>query len=109
MLVRKLVALAVLAVVPLALPAAEPENPYKNAKKGEWASYKMSMKVAGQDIGGDLKQTVVEKTDKSVTIEAVANIFGQEQKQKHTIDLTKPFDPLATAQLPPGANAKVEK
>jgi len=107
MLIRSLAATLTLFCVPAFLWADE--NPYKNAAKGQWASYKMVMKFAGQEITGSVKQTVVDKTDKEVTIEAVANIFGQEQSQKHTIDLTKPFDPLATTQLPPGADVKVEK
>src|SRR5437879_5944905 len=100
---RTLVALAMLVAAPLPLSADEPkpdkktdtkdeDNPYKKAAKGEWATYKMAMKFAGNNIDGTVKQTVVEKDDKSITLEVVTNVLGQEQKQKQTIDLTKPFN-----------------
>jgi|DewCreStandDraft_4_1066084.scaffolds.fasta_scaffold74584_2 hypothetical protein len=107
MLLRTVVTTLAVLISP-ALIWAE-ENPFKDAKKGEWAAYKMVMKFGGQEITGNVKQTVVDKTNKEVTIEAKANIFGQEQTQKHTVDLTKPYDPLSTTQLPPGADVKVEK
>lgn len=107
MLIRTLGVVLALIVAPVTVFGDE--NPYKAAEKGQWASYKMTMKIAGQELAGSVKQTVVDKSDKEVTIEAVASIFGQEQSQKHTIDLTKPYDPLSTTQLPPGADAKVEK
>lgn len=107
MLFRSLGVALALVLAPVTLLAEE--NPYKAAEKGQWATYKMVMKLAGQELTGSVKQTVVDKSDKEVTIEAVASIFGQEQSQKHTIDLTKPFDPLSTTQLPPGADAKIEK
>ncbi len=107
MLFRSLSVVLALTLAPAALLADD--NPYKSAEKGQWASYKMIMKLAGQELTGSVKQTVVDKNDKEVTIEAIANIFGQEQSQKHTIDLTKPYDPLSTTQLPPGVDAKVEK
>jgi hypothetical protein len=116
---RKLVALAVLFVATLALCADDKtekktdqkpeENPYKKAEKGQWATYKLAMKFAGQNIDGSLKQTVTAKDDKSVTLESVANVLGQEKKETHKIDLTKPFNPLDTQQLPPGAEVKLEK
>jgi len=121
MFLRTLVALAMLFLAPLALCAAEPdkpekktdtkaeENPYKKAEKGQWATYKMAMKFAGNNIDGTMKQTVVEKDDKSITLEVVMNILGQEQKQTQKIDLTKPFNPLGGPGLPPGAEVKMEK
>ncbi len=98
MFLRTLVALAMLFLAPLALCAAEPdkpekktdtkaeENPYKKAEKGQWATYKMAMKFAGNNIDGTMKQTVVEKDDKSITLEVVMNILGQEQKQTQKIE-----------------------
>jgi hypothetical protein len=109
MVSRKLVALAVLACVPMAARAEEPENPYKKAQKGQWATYKMTIKLAGNNVDGTMKQTVTEKDDKSVTLEIVTNVFGNEMKQTQKIDLTKPFNPLAGQQLPPGADSKIEK
>src|SRR5262249_24030624 len=117
---RMLVALAVLIVAPLALSEDEHktdkknekdsiENPYKKAAKGEWATYKLTMKIAGNNVDGTIKQTVTDKDDKSITVEVVTNVFGQENKKTQTMDLTKPYNPLAGQELPGGAASKMEK
>lgn len=105
MLSRKLVALAVLAIAPAALCAAEPEHPYKKAEKGQWATYKITGRFEGS-----VKQKVTEKTDKSVSLEATITFNGMDlPPQKRTIDLTKPFDPMTASLLPLGNKAKAEK
>src|SRR5436190_1514761 len=110
MLARKLVALAVIALAPAALSAAEPDNPFKNAEKGQWVSFKMTGKFGGMETNGTIKQTVLDKTDKAVTVEATISINGMDfPPQKKTIDLTKPFDPLSATSLPVGGKAKSEK
>jgi len=109
MFVRKFLALAIVAVVPAVLVAEEVDNPYKRAEKGQWVTYKLAVKAAGQNIDGSIKQTVTAKDDKNVTIEVVSNIGGQEQKQTQMIDLTKPFNPLLNANLPMVGNTKIEK
>jgi len=109
MFVRKFLALAIVAVVPAVLVAEEVDNPYKRAEKGQWVTYKLAVKAAGQNIDGSIKQTVTAKDDKNVTIEVVSNIGGQEQKQTQMIDLTKPFNPLINANLPMVGNTKIEK
>jgi hypothetical protein len=105
--------LALAAVAPMAR-AADDENPYKNAKVGDYATYTMTTKVAGFSIDGTLTQTVTAKSDKEATIKVTGSfevggnkmdIPAQEQK----IDLTKPFDPTKGANLPAGADAKIEK
>jgi hypothetical protein len=107
MLFRKLVAVAVLVVAPFAVRAAEPENPYKKAEKGQWAEYKMSGKFGGQDVTGSIKKTVVEKDDKSVTLEVKLSFAGFDPPaQKQKIDLTKPFDPATAANFPGGGQIK---
>ena len=47
MRLRLLVALLAFGCAPSAARAADEDNPYKNAKVGDYATYKMSMKVAG--------------------------------------------------------------
>jgi hypothetical protein len=102
--------LLAMAVVPFAL-GADDENPYKKAKVGDYATYKMTTKVGGFNVEGTITQTVTAKDDKEVTVETSGKVQGMDiPAQKQTIDLTKPFDPTkATGNLPPGAEVKVEK
>lgn len=110
MKVRLIAAALALAVVPFAA-AADEENPYKKAKVGDFANYKMTTKIAGFNVEGTMTQSVTAKDDKEVTIETTAKVNGMDiPAQKQTIDLTKPFDPSkATGPLPGGTEAKVEK
>jgi hypothetical protein len=111
---RAFIAALTLAAVAPTIRAADAENPYKNAKVGDYATYTMVTKVANIDINGTVTQTVTKKDDKEATVKVTGEIeFGgnkmkiPEQEQK--IDLTKPFDPTKGANLPAGADAKVEK
>jgi hypothetical protein len=108
------VALALALTLAPAARAADKENPYKQAKVGDFATYKMTTKVAGLDVNGTLTQTVTEKSDKEATVKVTGSIEvngntmdlpAQEQK----IDLTKPYDPAKAANLPGADDAKVEK
>lgn len=92
-----------------AVQAADEENPLKKAKVGDWIEYKMTSPL----MEGKTKMVVLEKSDKSVTIETTSKLsaMGNEVKtppQKQKIDLTKPYDP-ATANKPMMKGAKVEK
>ncbi|MCX7664113.1 MAG: hypothetical protein N2112_01050 [Gemmataceae bacterium] len=122
MLLRK--SLLALAVAAFALPsvfAEETENPFKNAKVGDYAIYKMEGKVGvggmNFEMSGTVTQTVIEKDDKKVVLEIETDIPGlpvKPPKQKQEIDLTKPFDPAKMAAgggggLPGGAEIKFEK
>jgi len=78
---------------------AEDENPLKSAKVGDWAEFKM--KTMGQEM--PMKFTVKAKTDTEVTLEV--EVMGQKQEQK--VDLTKAYDGMNSANLPPGT--KIEK
>lgn len=97
--------------------AADDENPFKKAKVGDYAEYKLSMTLMGTNIDGTTKMTVIAKDDKEATVEVTAKIvnMGMEVNippQKQKIDLTKPFDPTAMgsmANLPKGADVKIEK
>ena len=114
-MLRSFVAVLVLAVAPVAARAAEEENPYKNAKVGDFATYTMTTTVMGITIDGTITQTVTKKDDKEATIKitGVVKFGGNEMKfpeQEQKIDLTKPFDPTkGGANLPGGADAKIEK
>jgi hypothetical protein len=106
---RLLAALLAVAAAPLAARAQD-DNPYKNAKVGDFATYKMTMKVAGMELTGTVTSKVTAKTDKEATVEATGKMAGMDiPAQKQTIDLTKPFDPTKVGNLPGGAEAKVEK
>jgi len=90
--------------------AADEENPFKKAKVGDWASYKMTTMAMGINIDAEMKTTVKSKDDKEVKITTTAIINKMEiPGQESTIDLTKPYDPTSTANLPKGSDAKVEK
>jgi hypothetical protein len=110
MLVRTLSILAI-ALAPAISFAADDENPYKNAKVGDYATYKITTKVFGQNVEGTMTQTVTAKNDKEATIKVSGKIAGQnipEQEQK--IDLTKPFDPAkAGGGQFGGGEGKLEK
>jgi hypothetical protein len=110
LMVRHLFATAAILLAPLALSAADPENPFKKAEKGQWVSYKVSAKFAGMEFSGTVKQTVKDKDEKSVTIETTGSFMGMDvPAQKQTIDLTKPFNPLSTSGMPAQTDAKFEK
>lgn len=87
----------------------EAENPYKRVKVGEYATYKITAKIAGMALEGTVTQKVTAKTDKEVTVKVTSMMNGMEAPaQEHKIDLTKPYDPV-NATLPADAEAKIEK
>jgi len=92
-----------------AVQAADIENPFKNAKVGQWAEYKLS--AAG--LSGTTKMTIIAKDDKEVTYEVSGSLSIQGTEtaipaHKQTIDLTKPFDLLSATNLK-AKNVKVEQ
>lgn len=110
MRVRLFAVALVVCTAPVAARAADDENPYKNVKVGDFATYKMTTKVAGFDVAGTMTQSITKKTDKEATIKVVASVNGMDlPAQEQTIDLTKPYDPTKVGGLPGGADATVEK
>jgi hypothetical protein len=106
---RSLAALA-LALAPVVARAADEENPYKNAKVGDYAVYTVKSKFGD----ATMTQTVAAKTDKEATVKVsvAANFNGKEIKlpdQELKIDLTKPYDPTQGSGGLPGAEIKAEK
>lgn len=110
MTARLLAAAFALALAPFAARADEIDNPFRNAKVGDYAVYKMTTKIGDLAIGGTVTQTVTAKTDKEATLKVTANVNGMDTPaQEQKIDLTKPFDPTKAGSLPPNADIKVEK
>lgn len=112
MKLRLFAVVVALVAAPLAF-AADEENPYKKTKIGDFATYKMTSKVAGQNVEGTVTQTVVAKDDKEVTLKSSGEVTAMGMKipvpeQEQKVDLTKPFDPTK-ASTPPGAQVDVKK
>ncbi|HEX3152536.1 MAG TPA: hypothetical protein VHR66_30975 [Gemmataceae bacterium] len=109
----RLLALLALAVGAATLAADEP-NPYAKAKVGDYATFKMTTKVAGIPVEGTLTQTVTAVVEgKEVTI-AVSGMLGNQDIQGKVpdmkVDLTKPFDPTKPAgPVSPGTSMTAEK
>ncbi|HEY1191210.1 MAG TPA: hypothetical protein VGE74_26480 [Gemmata sp.] len=112
MLVRAFCVLA-LCLTPVAVRAADEDNPYKSARVGDFASYKLTTKIGTLSIDGTLVQTVTDKSDKEATIHLVgsASLAGDKKDVERTqkVDLTKPFDPTKSGIIPGGGDTKVEK
>jgi hypothetical protein len=108
---RLFAAVLAIAVAPFVARAADEENPYKKAKVGDFATYKMTTKAMGFNAEATVTQTVVENDGKEVTIETTGKFMGMDiNVPKQKIDLSKPFDPTkATGPMPAGAQAQVEK
>ena len=89
---------------------AEQENPFKNAKVGDWVAYTMTTKVMDKNIDGKVKMTVTGKEEREVRVATITTVNGMEfPNPESKIDLTKPYDPTQTDNLPKGSEAKVEK
>lgn len=92
--------------------AADPEeNPFRSAKVGDFATYKIVMKIGGQALVGTFTETVVSRTDTEVKVREVAKFDNgiQTPPLEEKIDLTKPFDPSKFGNQMPGSDVKVEK
>lgn len=97
-------------LAPVAVTAADDDNPYKNTKVGDYATYKMDLKFGDLAIPGTMTATVTAKTEKEATITVTGKINNMDiPPQEQKIDLTKPYDPTKFANLPGGGEAKVEK
>jgi hypothetical protein len=113
---RLLVAALAVCIAPIAA-GAQDDNPFKSAKVGDFATYKLDTKVAGFSVSGSMTQTVTAKDDKEATIKGTGKISlnGKDMDIPSTeqkIDLTKPYDPTKLGGgggLPPGTEAKIDK
>lgn len=86
-------------------------NPYKNAKVGDFATYKVATKVGPIAVEGSTTQTVVKKTEKEAEVRVNFTLAGMAQPaQTETIDLTKPFNPANVGgALPAGTKVDVKQ
>ena len=110
MTIRLFAALLALVVAPVLARSADDDNPFKNVKVGDYATYKTTTKGAASEVAGTITQSVTKKTDKEATVKTVTNFNGMEMPpQERTIDLTKPYDPTKASVLTPGADVSVEK
>jgi hypothetical protein len=74
------------------------DNPYKEAKVGDYVAFKMTTSVMGKDIEMTMKQTVTAKSDTEATVKTAVAFMGTELPGQSTkIDLTKPYDFTAAA------------
>jgi len=95
---------------PAAKSKAEDDVPYKSAKVGDFATYKIATKVAGSSVAGVMTQTISAKSDKEMTVKTAAKMTANGMdipvpEQESTIDLTKPFDPIKSGILGQGGAA----
>ncbi|HEX4611102.1 MAG TPA: hypothetical protein VH092_23125 [Urbifossiella sp.] len=107
-----LVALVAAAVPVAARGQDAPDNPYRNAKVGDYATYLMTMKVGESERKVTVTNTVKALTDKEATIEVTGKMNGTAiPPQTQKIDLTRPFDPTTAGLSKSGgkADTKVEK
>jgi hypothetical protein len=114
MSVRLLVVVFAVVCAPLAGRSADEDNPYKNAKVGDYASYKISVKFAGSAFTGTTLQTVSAKSDKEATIKVTGSMEVNGMKmdipeQEQKIKLDEPYDPSKISGLPPGFKFNIEK
>ncbi len=104
---RFLFAGALLFCSALAVRAVDEENPFKNAKVGDWVEYKMTGLTEGKH-----KMTVVAKDDKEATYELATTTITADGKEWTApvrtvkIDLTKPYEPIAATNVK--NNVKIE-
>jgi len=94
--------------------AADEDNPFKKAKVGDFTEYKSTISAMGKPFQATMKMVVIAKNDKEATIEITtkASLMGKDlppQTQTQKIDLTKPYDQTASANLPKGTDVKIEK
>ncbi len=110
----RLLAPVLVAVCTVSLWAAD-DNPYKNARVGDYSTFEIKTEIAGLSMCGEMTQTVTKRTDKELTVQISGYItfMGNKQQippQEQKIDLTQPFDPTKVpGQLPPGASVQIEK
>ena len=101
-----------LLLAPLALQGREKDkmdNPYKNAKVGDYVNYKVTTTFGGMDIDLEMKQTLTAKDEKEATIKITSMFMGKETPaQTQKIDLTKPFD-ITAAGMQGKKQGKFEK
>ena len=79
--------------------APAPENPYVNARVGDWTEYHTLASLSGVQSDSDIKKTVISKTAQLVTVESLVKFgkdagatAGKEDRSEIKIDLSKPYN-----------------
>ena len=62
----------------LAACAADENNPLKNARVGDYATYKLTITFEGDDTSGQITHTVTARSDKEVVITRSGQIKSQQ-------------------------------
>jgi hypothetical protein len=71
------------------------DNPLKNAKVGDFAVYKVTLKADDRIIEVILKKQVIAKSDSEATLNLTSTEMGKPRSpEMQKIDLSKPYDPL---------------
>jgi len=77
--------------------AALPENPMKNAKVGDWIEMKLITDQDGRLTEQTLRQKIVKKDDKTVTLKSECTFQGKKMVASEApISLNKPYYSLPT-------------
>jgi hypothetical protein len=86
----------VASLAPLTAPGQEKiDNPLKNAKLGDFADYKVTLKADGRISEVIMKKKVIAKSDTEVTLNITASEMGKSRSpEEEKVDLTKPYNPL---------------
>ena len=78
----------------LAVAVSAADNPFKNAKVGDWVEYATTTAAMGHNMQMSTKQTVVAKDDTSVTVRNEATANGQKMPPNEVkIPFDKPYEP----------------
>jgi len=106
---RMLASIALATLASTWLSAADHENPFKKAEKGQWVSYRLSIVAMKDEQIVQVTHRVTSVNDKSVTFETNSLVNGQKTPaQVNTIDLSKPYDRLSAANFGDAKDTKVE-
>lgn len=81
-------------VLCLTVAVSAADNPYKNAKVGDWVEYTTTTTAMGHNMQMTSKQTVIAKDETSVTIRTEMTAMGQKMPpQEMKIPFNQPYDP----------------
>jgi hypothetical protein len=108
----RLLTLIVFALTPLAIRAADEENPFKTARVGAYARYDHTLTTNSLNKKITQIQTVTAVDEKEVTLRTTSVVDGKElpiDKPDQKIDLTKPFTGVTAKDAPPNSSFKWEK
>jgi hypothetical protein len=75
--------------------SAEPDNPFRTARVGDWTVYKLVAKGKENEVLMSQKLTLIARDDKEATVEVIRVFVGTElPPTTFKVDLSKPYDPV---------------